>query len=559
MKKGFTLVELLAVIAILAILIILALPNVLGLFMSSKESAFVTEAQNVYKVAQEERLIDTMNGSGPVSYSSRGNELTNLNKSDLGYYVRFDSEGNVLHFIVYNIGYQIVAGSESNTEPILISDLCVSGGSCKYKAEQRSAYLLFPGSLSTNSFIKGDVDRNGNIDEDDLIILNDYISGNLTLDDSNLYSADVNSDGSVNQNDATELDKHLKGKPSVLNNKVTYTVEHYKQKVTMKTTQTDAYYDLFETDQVEGILGAESSPLTKNYEGFKTPSRKTVTVSGSDVVVKYYYTRKLYKLSFRSYGCPGIMMLISSDTGESYDDGMVCAATTDENPSLSTDNFFIMYGMHIHIEGGQYSTFYKDGEYIGSSSIDIDMPNHNVLYDYRISIPYTVNHYQHKINEDGVNSELDYYYNLVDTEHLTTSEGDIVSPEVKTYTGFTSPAKKTVEVSPNGSTVINYFYERNKYTLTLKGDYCAVFNDDYSYEPYIDPDGMGHVPIITSFYYTCDGGFNPARTYSVLYGQTITLTSDENISYYLNGEYVSSNKLVVTMGTKNVNYTYTHN
>ena len=58
MKKGFTLVELLAVIAILAILIILALPNVLGLFMSSKESAFVTEAQNVYKVAQEERLID---------------------------------------------------------------------------------------------------------------------------------------------------------------------------------------------------------------------------------------------------------------------------------------------------------------------------------------------------------------------------------------------------------------------------------------------------------------------------------------------------------------------
>ena len=172
MKKGFTLVELLAVIAILAILIILALPNVLGLFMSSKESAFVTEAQNVYKVAQEERLLDTMNGSGPVSYSSRGNELTNLNKSDLGYYVRFDSEGNVLHFIVYNIGYQIVAGSESNTEPILISDLCVSGGSCKYKAEQRSAYLLFPGTLSTNSFIKGDVDRNGNIDEDDLTILN---------------------------------------------------------------------------------------------------------------------------------------------------------------------------------------------------------------------------------------------------------------------------------------------------------------------------------------------------------------------------------------------------
>ncbi len=38
MKKGFTLVELLAVIAILAILVIIALPNVMGMFNTAKQN-----------------------------------------------------------------------------------------------------------------------------------------------------------------------------------------------------------------------------------------------------------------------------------------------------------------------------------------------------------------------------------------------------------------------------------------------------------------------------------------------------------------------------------------
>ncbi|NLC97314.1 MAG: prepilin-type N-terminal cleavage/methylation domain-containing protein, partial [Erysipelotrichaceae bacterium] len=45
MKKGFTLVELLAVIAILAILIIIALPNVLEMFNNAKKDVFVTEVK----------------------------------------------------------------------------------------------------------------------------------------------------------------------------------------------------------------------------------------------------------------------------------------------------------------------------------------------------------------------------------------------------------------------------------------------------------------------------------------------------------------------------------
>ena len=40
-KKGFTLVELLAVIAILSILVIIALPNIVGMFTKAKKDLFL--------------------------------------------------------------------------------------------------------------------------------------------------------------------------------------------------------------------------------------------------------------------------------------------------------------------------------------------------------------------------------------------------------------------------------------------------------------------------------------------------------------------------------------
>ena len=49
MKKGFTLVELLAVIAILAILVIIALPNVMKMFRDAKKNSFTTEIKEVFK------------------------------------------------------------------------------------------------------------------------------------------------------------------------------------------------------------------------------------------------------------------------------------------------------------------------------------------------------------------------------------------------------------------------------------------------------------------------------------------------------------------------------
>ena len=57
-KKGFTLVELLAVIAILALLVLVAVPNVLGMFNNAKKDTFATETKDMVRIAQQQYLAD---------------------------------------------------------------------------------------------------------------------------------------------------------------------------------------------------------------------------------------------------------------------------------------------------------------------------------------------------------------------------------------------------------------------------------------------------------------------------------------------------------------------
>ena len=66
MKKGFTLVELLAVIAILAILIIIALPNILKMFNEAQMKLFLQEARNINKAAEDSYLSQKMGTTTPT-------------------------------------------------------------------------------------------------------------------------------------------------------------------------------------------------------------------------------------------------------------------------------------------------------------------------------------------------------------------------------------------------------------------------------------------------------------------------------------------------------------
>ncbi len=107
MKKGFTLVELLAVIAILAILIIIALPNVLEMFNNAKKDSFITEARSVYKTAQQRYVTDGGTATCYSNDNSYCDDLEMSGRSNLYYYLEFSPDGKIYYFEVYDDNYDI--------------------------------------------------------------------------------------------------------------------------------------------------------------------------------------------------------------------------------------------------------------------------------------------------------------------------------------------------------------------------------------------------------------------------------------------------------------------
>ena len=105
-KKGFTLVELLAVIAILAILVIIALPNVLKMYNDSKKNAFMTEAQNLAKEVSSKYISESMKGNKVTVISNKQNPL-DMTGRELKYNFELDSQGKIKNMIVSNGTYCI--------------------------------------------------------------------------------------------------------------------------------------------------------------------------------------------------------------------------------------------------------------------------------------------------------------------------------------------------------------------------------------------------------------------------------------------------------------------
>ena len=105
-KKGFTLVELLAVIAILAILVIIALPNVLKMYNDSKKNAFMTEAQNLAKEVSSKYISESMKGNKVSVISNKQNPL-DMTGRELEYNFELDSQGKIKNMIVSNGTYCI--------------------------------------------------------------------------------------------------------------------------------------------------------------------------------------------------------------------------------------------------------------------------------------------------------------------------------------------------------------------------------------------------------------------------------------------------------------------
>ena len=84
---------------------------------------------------------------------------------------------------------------------------------------------------------------------------------------------------------------------------------------------------------------------------------------------------------------------------------------------------------------------------------------------------YTVRHYQQNLNDNG--------YTLVDTEVSQGTTDSYTTAKAKDYYGFTLKSLWQQLILPDGSTVVNIYYDRNEYTISFTyGDLRDVTNPD---------------------------------------------------------------------------------
>lgn len=119
-KKGFTLVELLAVIVVLAIIILIAMPSVMSAMDKARRNALITEATEIVKIATTAYADDSM-GTGITKVCYNLKYLADngyLDKNLTGYTgqvgVQVDATGKVETQIWLSNGiYKIVTKTES--------------------------------------------------------------------------------------------------------------------------------------------------------------------------------------------------------------------------------------------------------------------------------------------------------------------------------------------------------------------------------------------------------------------------------------------------------------
>lgn len=106
-KEGFSLVELLAVIAIMAILVLIAMPNVMEMYNQAKKQSFLNEAKVLFKEAVVVYVAEKKKGNKLSEFNSNDPYDSYLTESNLKYCVELDTKGRVTLLKVSNGSYYI--------------------------------------------------------------------------------------------------------------------------------------------------------------------------------------------------------------------------------------------------------------------------------------------------------------------------------------------------------------------------------------------------------------------------------------------------------------------
>ena len=217
-------------------------------------------------------------------------------------------------------------------------------------------------------------------------------------------------------------------------------------------------YSIKDTDNYTGFTDEEVTPAVNIYEGFVSPSVKTITITGDGKAeVEYLYERKKYKFTLED------------------------STYIDQQKSTPSGEYY--YGSEIKEIALERNGYTFTGWNNGEKDIEITFAlEENIslmpMYEPNTNTPYKVIHKQ---------MSLDGTLYLVKEEETFEGETDTeVTPPVKTYEGFTSPSTQTVNIDGDGTREVEYLYTRNKYTFNIGDrsyiDENSTSNGEYYYE-----------------------------------------------------------------------------
>ena len=209
-----------------------------------------------------------------------------------------------------------------------------------------------------------------------------------------------------------------------------YTVVHKYKKFNSNE------FDVEEKEEHGATDTIVAAPI-KHKDGFVDPTSKNILIKADGTAsVTYEYEREVYSFSItdRTY-----IYNISSVDGN------------------------YQYGSELTIEAKEragYTFKWSDNETSYERTFNINKNTElTPIYTANTNTPYVVKHYKQKVTLDG--------YVLVDTQNLEGTTDAPVDPAVNNYYGFISPEVQHTTIKGDDSTVVEYYYNRDSYTVTF--------------------------------------------------------------------------------------------
>ena len=201
----------------------------------------------------------------------------------------------------------------------------------------------------------------------------------------------------------------------------------------------------FRPENCEAISGMYINQMTGHYtsdpDWAYTDDFINVNAYDERVTFNLYYTGSFYQLIF---GSDVQYHLVDSEI------------EIPEGPEKEGYDFVGWRSSYI-----DDTEIYKPGQTISVEHSDYFVPE----YAPADSTIYTVKH----IREDS-NGSFDSENCEVETEELYGTTDSKVTPAVKTYTGFVSPAAREVTIAADGALVVEYRYKRKTYNIHYNSD-----------------------------------------------------------------------------------------